>query len=222
MNQQFIHQTNQSKLLLFFAGWGSDEHLFSYPAPEGYDYMLCFDYTTMDFDFSRLVPYQSIRLMGWSMGVWVASIIFSGKEMPWEKKTAINGTLFPKHDSLGIPKHIFEGTLNSFSPTTLAKFRRRMCGSSQGVKEFLSHQPYRSLESLYTELEALNNRLDTYHACPDFHWDQAIIGTHDLIFPTQNQRNAWKETTNIQHSTQITEMDAAHYDISLFGMCMNE
>jgi Uncharacterized protein conserved in bacteria len=109
MKQQFIVNENRPGLLLFFAGWGCDENLFAERAPSGYDYMLCYDYSSMDFDFSVLANYQSIRLMAWSMGVWVAAKTFLDKPFNWEMKMAINGTLSPKDDCNGIPKAIFEG-----------------------------------------------------------------------------------------------------------------
>ena len=54
MEQRFILREGNSSLLLFFAGWGSDECLFTRPAAEGYDYLLCFDYRNPDFDYSQL------------------------------------------------------------------------------------------------------------------------------------------------------------------------
>lgn len=219
MIQKFIHKNNNSKLVLFFAGWGADEHLFSYPAPEGYDFQVCFDYSDLTFDFATLETYDSIRLIAWSMGVWAAATVFSDKIIPWEKKTAINGTMFPKHDQYGIPVAIFEGTLAQFSPTTLAKFRRRMCGNGQTVKEFLACNPYRSLESLHHELDTINRLLDENHREIHFTWNQAIIGASDLIFPLENQRNAWNEVarTNLM---EILVCEAAHYDRLLFEHCV--
>ena len=43
MKQVFIKKENNPELILFFAGWGSDENLFCRDIKEGYDYMLCFD-----------------------------------------------------------------------------------------------------------------------------------------------------------------------------------
>lgn len=55
--------------MLFFAGWGSEENLFRHPVEEGYDYLLCFDYRTLDFDYTQIEGYTEIRLLAWSMGV---------------------------------------------------------------------------------------------------------------------------------------------------------
>ena len=41
-------------MLLFFAGWGSDENLFAGPVQEECDCLLCFDYKDLDFDLSLI------------------------------------------------------------------------------------------------------------------------------------------------------------------------
>ncbi len=73
--QLFIKKENSPHLLLFFAGWGSDENLFRRTVAEGYDCLLCFDYSLLD-------GYREIRLLAWSMGVWVAGQILSGLLIP--------------------------------------------------------------------------------------------------------------------------------------------
>ena len=47
MKQTFIKKEGHPRLMLFFAGWGSEENLFRRPVEEGYDYLLCFDYRTL-------------------------------------------------------------------------------------------------------------------------------------------------------------------------------
>ena len=122
MEQRFIKKENNPRLLLFFAGWGSDEHLFSRPVEDGYDYLLCFDYRTLDFDYSLLDGYREIRLLAWSreirllawsMGVWVAGQVLTGKDYPWQMRLAVGGTPFPIDDRKGIPEAIFRATLEN-------------------------------------------------------------------------------------------------------------
>lgn len=168
-----------------------------------------FDYRTLDFDYSLLNGYREIRLLAWSMGVWVAGQILSRRTCPWEMKLAVNGTPFPIDDQRGIAEAVFHGTLENFSDATLARFRRRICGGAGQVKEFLSHQPYRTTEELKEELAALEHEVGK--ALPAaFGWDKAIIGLCDKIFIPDNQRVAWK-------GTEVMEMEAEHYDTALFG-----
>lgn len=214
MKQIFLKKENNSKLIVFFAGWGADQNLFSLPVAKGYDYLLCFDYKVLDFDYRSIAEYESIRLVAWSMGVWAAGMTFKDTEYTWEKKIAINGTMTPINDTEGIPVAVFNGTLEGFSAVTLSKFRRRMCGNTDGVKAFLAHTPCRSVEDLHEELAAVSKQIMSDPA-PAFKWDLAIIGTNDKIFPAINLRNAWKDT-------EICELETEHYDEKLFSACISE
>ena len=73
MKQVYIIKDRHPRLLLFFAGWGADKTPFKDYQPADSDYMLCYDYRTLDFDASLLKGYKEINVIGWSMGVWAAS-----------------------------------------------------------------------------------------------------------------------------------------------------
>lgn len=109
------------------------------------------------------------------MGVWVAACILAGHDYPWKQKLAINGTMFPIHDTLGIPCTIYRETLSHFSPSVLARFRRRMCGSVDMLKIFLAYQPKRSLFDLQEELAVLQKEVEERDV-PSFKWDRCIVG----------------------------------------------
>lgn len=211
MIQKFIYHTSQSKLLLFFAGWGADEMLFPNTPPEGYDLMLCYDYTDACFDYSLLAPYKEVRLMAWSLGVWSAATTLTGQNLSFSECIAVNGTPSPIDDLYGIPSAVFEGTLLKFNETTLHKFRRRMCGSSQSLQSFLERVPSRTTESLHQELQALFNRIKANAVSNDFHWDKAIIGASDMIFPSANQQKAWSGIP------QLILPNTPHYSQALFS-----
>lgn len=208
MKQLFLKRNGNPRLLLCFAGWGADEHLFNRPVAEGYDYLLCFDYRTPDFDTTLLKDYREIDVLAWSMGVWVAGCVLAGTDLPLARKVAVNGTPFPIDDQRGIPCDLFEGTLQGFSEKTLVRFRRRMCGSLEQVRAFLSYAPYRPVEELKEELAALKGFVLSGNGT-EFCWDKAILGTQDRIFPIENQRRAWMDTAT-------EERDVAHYDDRLF------
>ena len=54
--------------MLFFAGWGSEENLFRHPVEEGYDYLLSYDYRTLDIDNPQIEGYTENSLLAWSKG----------------------------------------------------------------------------------------------------------------------------------------------------------
>ena len=90
MTQKFISQNNSNSLLLFFAGWGMDENPFKDFKIKNVDLMICYDYRKLDFDFSLIKKYNSIKLVAWSMGIWAASKVFENKQTYICNSLAIN------------------------------------------------------------------------------------------------------------------------------------
>ena len=89
------------------------------------------DYRNLTFD-ADLSAYQSVTLVAWSLGVWVAEQLFADESsVHWERKIAINGTGYPVHDTEGIPEAIFRGTLENLTPDGIRRFNRRMCGGKE-------------------------------------------------------------------------------------------
>ena len=81
------------RLLLFFCGWSASPALFhSLQADPDQDVWLMSDYRNLTFD-ADLSAYQSVTLVAWSLGVWVAEQLFADESsVHWERKIAINGT----------------------------------------------------------------------------------------------------------------------------------
>ncbi len=189
------------RLLLFFAGWGMDNHLLDAPYEGDTDYCICYDYTDLSFDYSRLAHYTHIELYAWSMGVWVAAHTLQGRGLPIVDSCAINGTHYPIDEERGIAPAIFEATLAGVSEGGMKRFNRRMCGSM--LPHFTAHAPQRTIESLHTELAAIQQAV-TSHPAPTMQWERVIIGENDRIFLPENQRNAWQDSP-------YTVVDEAHY-----------
>lgn len=210
MKQTFLRHGCNDRLMLVFGGWGTDERLLdSLLTAPGADILLCCDYRSPEFDASLLAPYRSIRLVAWSMGVWVAGRVLAGLPLAWESRVALNGTPFPIDDDRGIPVSVYEGTMRGFSDVVLAKFRRRMCGTAEGLRRFMEHAPQRSVEELGEELRALHLAVSHSTPAPVLHWDKAVVGMRDRIFPPANQLAAW------QGRAEVLAVDAAHYDAAL-------
>lgn len=218
MRHTFLrHHPNSAGLLLFFSGWGSEPCMFSngIEGSAAYDILMLWDYRDMDFDLGILNGYNEVRVLAWSMGVWAAGKALGGADMVNGLRLAVNGTPFPVDDSKGIPTAIFDGTLNGLSERTLAKFRRRMCGSTEALEQLLSCGLTRSVDELReelaaireTECSAVHETCDTGH----FFWSHAIVGARDMIFPSANQKLAWESS-----DVPSTLKDIPHYDSSLF------
>lgn len=171
-----IHTSSLQKtprLLLFFAGWGMDEHPFLQYAPPDSDFMICYDYRTLDFDTSPLAGYTVIDVVAWSMGVWAASQVLSKVSLPIRRRIAINGSPFPIDEKRGIPPAIFMGTLEGLNEASLRKFQRRMCADGNVFARFQLTAPERSIEELKEELAAV---AEQYRMLPTetFAWEQLL------------------------------------------------
>lgn len=181
-------------LLIYFAGWGTPpaavEHL---NLPADYDLLICYDYQTFEFDFD-FSPYEEIRLVAWSMGVWAAERVLKG--VPLVSATAVNGTGLPCHDELGIPVAIFEGTLNGLSPITRTKFERRMCAKADFVA--YSALTPRDFDEISAELTALWTALQQDLRTDLITWTKAIIAEQDKIFPAAHQQAYWQSRCAVQ------------------------
>ena len=73
MKYEYIIQEQNPRLLLFFAGWASDPTPFRHYRPKDRDFIICYDYRTLEHDFLPPGIYQKVDVVGWSMGVWAAS-----------------------------------------------------------------------------------------------------------------------------------------------------
>lgn len=209
MKQLFLIKKDHSALLLFFAGWGMDESPFTEYHPSDCDFMICYDYRTLDFDYSLLEGYLSIRLVAWSMGVWVASQVFGRHSVSIDTSVAVNGTIFPVNQCKGIAPVVFWGTLEGLNEASLARFYRRMCGTSAELASFLTKAPHRTPDELKEELRYIGEQATL---CPasSFAWSRVLIGIRDKIFPAANQLQAWKAYT----CTQLCDME--HYSERCF------
>lgn len=198
--------TSQSKLLLFFAGWSASPGSFSHlVAAEDTDLWICYDYRDLTFD-EDLSAYREIHLVAWSLGVWVASVVFREKEWSFTDAIAINGTICPIHNRQGIPDAIFKGTLENITEEGMHRFNRRMCGRKEILQAY-EQIPARPLDEIWEELLYLYEQITEGApiASDSFLWTRAFISSADRIFPTENLRAFW------QGHCPVTEIEAPHY-----------
>lgn len=210
MQQIHLIHEHHPRLLLFFAGWGADETPFKAYRPADSDWMICYDYRSLDFRQSDLDEYKEINVIGWSMGVWAASQTLPHRSLPIVKSIAVNGTPYPIDEHRGIPPTIFRGTLDGLTGASLHKFLRRMCTDGEAFRAFLQVTPRRPLEELREELVRIEQMYRTLPPAT-FHWHEAVIGSNDRIIPPANQLQAWEET-----DTAILQTEDAHYGEGLF------
>jgi hypothetical protein len=215
MRQYFIKQGTSESLLLVFAGWAFDESFFSGWIKPNTDICICSDYRSLEWDKELFFPYRDIRVIAWSLGVFVAGNLLPLSGLPLSEVIALNGTLFPVDDERGIPEAIYNGTEENLTEENLLKFYRRMCSGTKDYKEFLKNDISFSIEELR---EALRNIKSVASKClPDESalFTKVVIGMRDRIFPAENQKKAWEK-----HPRVVWE-DIEHYDENYFNRLLS-
>ncbi|MCW9710387.1 DUF452 family protein [Avibacterium sp. 21-586] len=212
---------NNPNLIIYFAGWGTPASVVSHLAlPENTDLLLCYDYQDLALNVD-LSAYSQIRVVAWSMGVWVANQVIG--QMPLVSATAINGTGKPCDDEMGIPQAVFIGTLEQLDERNLAKFQRRMCGDSATFEQYNQLAGQRDWQQVRSELSELYQSIQQDNG-KSLNWTKAIIGEKDRIFPSQNQLNFWQtyateqKQSAVQNCTEfvLQTLPLAHYPFAQF------
>jgi len=208
MKHHYIKQGTSDKLLLIFTGWASDERLFSKFSDAEQDVCICSDFRTLEWGSETMFQaYREIEVIAWSLGVFVANKVLLDSVLPIVRSVAINGTLYPCDDEKGIPKAIYNGTEESLTDENLLKFYRRMCGSAKSFENFQTFNFSFPVPELQQALQNIRMVQNEESLLPDKNiFTEVIIGLSDRIFPTNNQKRAWGNFSNIK----LEEM--AHYD----------
>ena len=211
MNIDFLRRSGSPTLELFFAGWGMDSRPFAWAADSPHtadcDFAVCYDYTDIQLDKvnqanAQLHGYSKVRVRAWSLGVYAASLVLPDMGCAISTAVAINGTLWPVDDELGIPHAVYDATAANLSAESLERFNRRMCGAHRAV--FEQRRPLRSVDSLRAELLHIRE-CAADRTRPQFTgWTQAVLSSRDKIFPIANMRRAWPATPQL-------ELDEPHY-----------
>ena len=205
-----VHQGN-SKIILLFLGWSCSSHTVRNFKMEGYDVLTICDYR--NFTNSDLIPtilknYREKAVIAWSFGVWAAAYL-SPQLSLCHPIIAVNGTPHPIDDKYGIPRRIFQVTLNGIEKGGMEKFCRNMYGWPVTEEEL----PNRTLPELIDELQTLN-RL-SQNSLPDLlQWNHAIISEQDTIFPPVHVMNYWNE----KNVPVISWKTGQHYPFSMDGI----
>lgn len=202
MKQTFLHKgNNNGRLILIFAGWGSDMSLYKQIEMPGWDVMLCWDYNDFHCDETTIAQYHTIYLYAWSLGVFVAEHAL--KNISPTLAVAVNGTLNPVSDDEGIPQAIYHGTMNALSEQSFRKFQMRMFENSAQYRQYADKLPINPIiEDLRHQLNLIAKTSPTEG---NIKWDYRFAGRNDRIFPLENQIRAW------QGGNKTIETDSPHF-----------
>lgn len=184
------------KLILFFNGWGMDDRAISHIPSNNFDVIMLNEYTDMQLDPSIIINYESIYIVAWSLGVWVANAWLQKNVITPTKTIAINGTLLPIHSDCGIAPDAFQGTIDHWNETNRTKFQMRMFKDRTIFTCNINKLPIRTIREQKEELTILQNLIFSSNI-PYVIWNKVFIGSDDLIFGAENQLQFWQDNGNI-------------------------
>lgn len=195
MKHRFLARASEARrLTIFFAGWGSSPERFRDLRPAlGHDLLLLWEFDGAAGALPDLSRYETVDVVGWSLGVRIAADWVMESNRPVRRFTAVAGTLTPIDRRLGISPIVFDRTTDGFNEETLQGFLLNMTGSAEAARTLRGTE--RTLESLGRELRLLR---DTYREAP-FEGDlrgrvetlSAFIPEADRIVPAAAQERAW-------------------------------
>ncbi|MBX2844278.1 MAG: DUF452 family protein [Flammeovirgaceae bacterium] len=211
MNKIWLNKAGNKNCILFFNGWGMDENAIQHLEIGAFDLCMLNDYNPLDIiPEESFISYEKIYLVAWSMGVWAAARVLGNTSINVQKAIAINGTLLPIHNDQGIPKAIFDHTLENWNLRNREKFNMRIFGGRKQYTMLYESIPIREIENQMLELKHIRT-LALDEEVVNFKFDCALIGKNDLIFSRDNQMNFW------QKKTRIIEMEIPHFPFALFN-----
>lgn len=209
MKISFIDSDNDSRrLILLFPGWSCGRELYDDFCFKGWDVAVVEDYADFHLDTSPLEGYSTVYLFAWSLGVFMAEI--SGIAPKVTGAFALNGTLSPADDSLGIPRDIYVKTAENLTPRNLQKFRRRMAGDSTTYRETFdrdfSEEESEGLKGILLNILDVQDSI----SLTSLPWSKVFISENDAIFPFINMMRHWERMAE-SLNCEIIPLQEGHY-----------
>lgn len=191
MKLEFINNKSD-KLIIFLTGWGCDARQFELLNSDGFDVLIGYDYSDLEFHFD-FSSYKEVNLITFSAGVYVAGLI-QDKLPKLKRKVAINGNPYAHDSYYGLSDEV-KKQFTSVSKDNIFEFRRKYLVFTDDELELLNkYQPHRSLESCMQELVALNSYYNRDYKPLKF--DLAVLSVDDKIFNI-NRQTEYYEKNNI-------------------------
>ncbi len=152
---EWTQDEGRPAVVLFFAGWAMDARPWRELQSQFCDVCVCFDYRSLpgadtDPDTSDWLLGRSpdawsragqVTVVAWSFGCAVAAQAMLAASWTAHTALAINGTVVPEDDHLGIPSALLSATAENLNAAGWSRFVRRMCRGSEARSHFERHSP---------------------------------------------------------------------------------
>ncbi len=173
-----------------------DENVIKHLDASSYDVCMFNNYFNLYVDKEEFENYSNIFVVAWSLGVWAAIQVFCELKINISKSIALNGTGNPVNDETGIPRKIFQKTLDGWNETARIKFNMRMMGGLKNFNDYSGYLSKRLIDDQKRELLSISKNIGE-SIFVNLNWDRAVIGEMDMIFPPKNQLNYWTGKSKI-------------------------
>ena len=203
MHYHRLNQQNNSRLIVFLAGWSFDFYPFEFLECENSDVLFVYDYNTInreDLELLKTCAYSEKFLISWSMGVYTAYLL-KDKLPNFTSKIAVNGTPYPIDNDFGIPERTFDLTLKYAESGLQGKFYENVFSDKELLEKYLENPVKRTIQNRVNELQSLNELIRSQNITYNGNfYNKAIIGDNDKIIPTKNQIKMWGNSAKIINS----------------------
>jgi len=197
MEFRWLHREQEAEAIVVFGGWAVGPEVLDH-LTGAYDVLFASDYRDLNAGLPDLSSYDLVSLVAWSFGVASYAHWQQGRDDPFARKVAVNGTLSPVNRRTGIPPVAMSKTIETLSEDAYQLFLARVFNSRQrrATIDVIARQE---------ELVAIEERGDALSICFDHVW----VSADDKIFPAANQKRAWPQN-------KVRIIDAPHASFGQF------
>ena len=209
MKAAWLNHNGNSRLLIFFSGWGMNDAPVRHLSAGCRDVLVFYDFRNLDIVpfLTEIAKFQDIALVAWSLGCAAANRTALQCRWSLSAALAVNGTLTPDNDLTGIPSRWIAATVRNLPSGGWGKFIARMCPDKNLRPLFSDAPPDRSLAQSAEELLTLQQLAPPQ----DCIFNSALISTADRIILPDNQRRGWESYNVPTHA-----IAAPHYPFTLW------
>lgn len=200
----WARKEESSELCIFFSGWGLGPGCWQHLDIQEKDLLIVYDYGAEE-SAPDLSKYQSIEVVGYSMGVLMATDFTHTVQLSnITFLLAINGTLSPFSSTFGISPQQIEFTIENMSQSTFNNFLMGVAGDKPTYRKILPHVIPFEKSHLQFSLRYCVEKQKTLRQ--GLQWNAALLGENDLIFPVGGMRQFWEN-----HKVPSIILNSGHF-----------
>lgn len=184
---------DSTRLIVFFAGWGCDEHQFEY-LHDDCDVLIVYDYSAEPFGFA-FSAYKTVDVIGYSAGVFMSAVL-RDRIPAVRRAVAVNGNPFLFDERFGLSaqkvRSMREITLDNYMD-----FRRAYICMPDELERYGKMTFSRAFDSYARELDFLEDLYEREKNTLRPTFDKAIFADGEGLFDLAAQREFFGDKLKI-------------------------